>query len=230
MLDCFLSANVHPLTLSPYKKDMDIILKYYPGLKAEQIAQLEQLEPLYREWNEKINVISRKDIDNLYAHHILHALSISIAVRFRTGANILDLGTGGGLPGIPLAILYPNVDFKLVDGTRKKIKVVNEIVAALGLKNVTAQQVRAEEIKKEKFDFVICRGVAKLDKLKMWSNRLIKRKEQHAIPNGLLALKGGNVREEIKLLPKGEYIELFPLKDYFEEEFYKEKYIVYVQR
>ena len=209
---------------------MQPILKYFPKISKEQIVLLEQLGLLYRKWNEKINLISRKDIDNLYQHHILHSLSIALAVRFRAGANILDLGTGGGLPGIPLAILFPNVQFRLIDGTRKKIMVVNEIVQALALDNVQAQHIRAEEIKKEKFDFVVCRGVAKLDKLKMWSNKLLKTKEQHALPNGLLALKGGNIKDEIKLLQKGEYVELFPLSDYFEEAFYAEKYIVYVQR
>ncbi len=207
---------------------MELILKHFPDLTEVQIAQMEQLGPLYRDWNEKINVISRKDIDHLYAHHILHALGIPKVVKFRTGASILDLGTGGGLPGIPLAILYPNVQFTLIDGTRKKIKVVEEIASAIGLENVEARHIRAEELK-GRFDFVVCRAVASLDKLVPWAQRLLKREERHALPNGLLTLKGGNLKNEIKALGKGQYVELFPLTDYFPLEYYIEKYVVYVQ-
>lgn len=207
---------------------MEEIIKYFPNLSPLQISQLEQLETLYKDWNQKINVISRKDIDNLYIHHILHSMAIAKVVKFKPNANILDLGTGGGLPGIPLAILFPETNFTLIDGTRKKIGVVNEIIAALKLTNAKGQQIRAEEIK-QKFDFVTCRGVAKLDKLRIWIARLIKRKEQHAIPNGLLALKGGRIEDEIKELPRGEYLEQYPLKDFFAEEFYLEKYLIYLQ-
>lgn len=207
---------------------MELIQEHFPKLTEPQIAQLEQLEPLYRDWNEKINVISRKDIGHLYPHHVLHALGISKVVKFRTGAQILDLGTGGGLPGIPLAILYPNVQFTLIDGTRKKIKVVEEIASAIGLENVKAKHIRAEELK-GRFDFVVCRAVASLDKLVPWAQRLLKREERHALPNGLLTLKGGNLKNEIKALGKGQYVELFPLTDYFPLEYYIEKYVVYVQ-
>ena len=202
---------------------------YFPDLTEIQQKQFSQLGDLYKDWNQKINVISRKDIDNLYVRHVLHSLAIPPVVRFRSGADILDLGTGGGFPGIPLAILYPEVNFTLIDGTRKKIHVVQEVVDAIGLTNVTARQIRAEELK-AKFDFVVTRAVARLDKLIMWSQRLIKNKENHAIPNGILALKGGDVKAEAKDIPKGNYVEIYPINDFFKEEEFKEKYVIYVQR
>ena len=208
---------------------MDKILSYFPDLTETQQKQFSQLGELYKDWNQKINVISRKDIDNLYVRHVLHSLAIPPVVRFRTGADILDLGTGGGFPGIPLAILYPDVNFTLIDGTRKKIFVVQEVVDALGLENVTARQVRAEELK-GKFDFVVTRAVARLDKLILWSQRLIKNKENHAIPNGILALKGGDVESEIKEIPKGNYSEIYPINDFFKEDEFNEKYVIYVQQ
>ena len=208
---------------------MDKIFSYFPDLTETQQKQFSQLGDLYKDWNQKINVISRKDIDNLYVRHVLHSLAIPPVVRFRTGADILDLGTGGGFPGIPLAILYPEVNFTLIDGTRKKIHVVQEVVDAIGLTNVTARQIRAEELK-AKFDFVVTRAVARLDKLIMWSQRLIKNKENHAIPNGILALKGGDVKSEAKAIPKGNYVEIYPINDFFKEEEFKEKYVIYVQR
>ena len=207
---------------------MDLLKKYFPELSPEQLILLEKLGPLYQDWNQKINVISRKDIDNLYAHHILHSLAITKEIQFNDGAQILDLGTGGGLPGIPLAIYFPKVNFTLIDSTRKKLVVVEEIVSALGLTNVKTKHTRAEELK-QKFDFVICRAVAPLNKLKTWSNRLIQKKQLHALPNGLLTLKGGDIQSEINSLPKGEYIEVFPLKTYFEEEYYDKKYLIYLQ-
>lgn len=207
---------------------METILKYFPGLTESQLAQLAQLEPLYREWNEKINVISRKDIDNLYAHHILHSMAIAKVIKFKAGADILDLGTGGGLPGIPLAILFPQTQFTLIDSTRKKILVVEEISRAIGLANVQARHIRAEEVK-QRFDFVVSRAVASLDKLVSWSFPLIKQKQQHALPNGLISLKGGDVKAEIKTLPRGSYTETFPLSKYFSEEYYLEKFAVYAQ-
>jgi len=208
---------------------MDKILSYFPDLTETQQKQFSQLGDLYKDWNQKINVISRKDIDNLYVRPVLHSLAIPPVVRFRTGADILDLGTGGGFPGIPLAILYPEVNFTLIDGTRKKIHVVQEVVDAIGLTNVTARQIRAEELK-AKFDFVVTRAVARLDKLILWSQRLLKNKEKHAIPNGILALKGGDVESEAKDIPKGNYVEIYPINDFFEEEEFKDKYVIYVQR
>lgn len=207
---------------------MNLIKKYFPKLTQEQLHLLEQLGPLYQDWNQKINLISRKDIDNLYDHHILHALALTKIIKFKAGSEILDLGTGGGLPGIPLAIFFPEVQFTLIDGTRKKIMVVEDIIQQLGLKNAKAQQIRAEELK-GKYDFVICRAVASLDKLVVWSRRLLKHKQQHGLPNGLITLKGGNVKAEIKALPKGEYAEIAALSDFFEEAYYQEKYAVYVQ-
>lgn len=207
---------------------MDSILSHFPKLSPHQIQQFEQLGPLYKEWNQKINVVSRKDIENIYAHHILHSLAIAKIVKFKAGANILDLGTGGGLPGIPLAILFPETHFHLVDGTGKKIRVVQAIIDALQLENVKAQQVRAEELKTH-YDFVICRAVTSLDKLVLWSKKLVKHKQIHGQPNGLITLKGGNIKSEIKALPRGEYVEIYPLSDFFDAAYYEEKSAVYVQ-
>ena len=208
---------------------MDEILKYFPELTAEQRAQFAQLAPLYAEWNDKINVISRKDIAHLYLHHVLHSLALTKIVAFKDGAQVLDLGTGGGFPGIPLAIFYPSVHFTLVDSTAKKIKVVEEIIAALGLKNVMAQHIRAEEIKGMKFDFIVTRAVAPLDQLFRWARHLVAKKHLHALPNGFLALKGGNIREEIKALGKGQYVETTPIQKLFAEPYFEEKMVVYVQ-
>ena len=205
------------------------ILKYFPNLTESQKQQFEQLMPLYTEWNEKINVISRKDMDNLYVHHVLHSLAITRVVAFKDGADILDLGTGGGFPGIPLAILYPSVNFVLVDGTAKKIRVVQEVSDALGLKNVTALAIRVEDLKDKKFDFVVTRAVTLLDQLMRWSHRLIKKNHIHALPNGILALKGGDMKAEIKAMGKGQYVEVSPISQYFKEEYYETKSVVYVQ-
>ncbi len=208
---------------------MDIILKYFPDLTDKQKAQMEALLPLYKDWNEKINVISRKDIDNLYLHHILHSLAIAKVQPLKDGAKILDLGTGGGFPGIPLAILYPSVSFHCVDAIGKKIRVVQEIAATIGLENLTAAHVRVEDIKNQKFDFVVTRAVTTLEQLVRWSQKHIATKHQHALPNGILALKGGNVREEIKTLQKGQYAESTSIQKIFREPFFEEKFVVYVQ-
>jgi len=207
---------------------MEQILSYFPHLTDDQIQQFSALQDLYTDWNAKINVISRKDIENLYERHILHSLTIGKFIKFRTGTKIVDLGTGGGFPGIPLAILFPNVDFTLIDGTGKKITVVNAVAEALELENVKGIQVRAEEIKM-KFDFVVTRAVATLDKLMPWTQRLVHQNDRHAIPNGLIALKGGRVNAEISALGKGAYSEKYPIHKYFQEQFFEEKYLIYVQ-
>ncbi len=207
---------------------MELIEQYFSRLKPEQIDQFSALWELYHEWNTKINVISRKDIDNLYLHHVLHSLAIDKYQHFKSGTKVMDLGTGGGFPGIPLAILLPEVKFDLIDGTKKKITVCNEVITALGLENVKAFQKRAEE-HKGKYDFVVTRAVATIDKLVMWSRRLLSHDHKNSQPNGLIALKGGNIREEMKLLHRSEYTEVVPIQDYFQEEFFAEKYVVYVQ-
>ncbi|MBI1224475.1 MAG: 16S rRNA (guanine(527)-N(7))-methyltransferase RsmG [Bacteroidetes bacterium] len=209
---------------------MQIIEKYFPDLTGEQRHRFAALDALYRDWNAKVNLISRKDIDHLYEHHVLHSLAIAKLLRFNPGAEILDVGTGGGFPGIPLAILMPDVKFHLIDGTLKKIKVVQDVIEQLGLENAKAEQVRAEELKRVQYDFVVTRAVAELNLLRLWtSQRLFKNKESHPIPNGLIALKGGNVKAEIKALPKGEYTETYPISDFFEEEYFKEKMVLYLQ-
>ncbi len=209
-----------------------LIAKYFPNLSAEQLAQFESLEPLYREWNEKINVVSRQDIENLTERHVLHSLAIAKVIQFKPGSQILDLGTGGGFPGIPLAIFFPESKFVLVDGTGKKIRVVQEVADALGLENVTAIHGRAEEIKMNgQFDFVLSRGVTTLDKLLVWTQKFLKKSHVHVLPNGLIALKGGDLKAEIRELPgKGkEYSEVFPIRNFFRESFFEEKSVVYVQ-
>lgn len=203
------------------------IFQYFPSLTSQQIQQIDALEELYREWNDKINVISRKDIGNLYEHHVLHSLAIARFISFTPGTKIFDLGTGGGFPGIPLAILFPECQFTLADGTAKKIVVVNEVIRHLNLKNAKGVAKRAEEVK-EKFDFVVTRAVAKIDKLLPWSRRLIHQNHKNSYPNGLIALKG-NIKEEINLLEKHEYREIIPIQQYFSESFFEEKFIVYVQ-
>jgi len=209
---------------------MQIIEKYFPDLTNEQRQRFVALDSLYRDWNAKVNLVSRKDIDNLYERHVLHSLAIAKVLRFHAGAEILDVGTGGGFPGIPLAILMPDVSFHLIDGTLKKIKVVQDVIEQLGLENARAQPVRAEELKNAHYDFVVTRAVAELNMLRLWtSQRLFKTKESHSMPNGLIALKGGNLRAEIKALPKGEYTETYPISDFFEEEYFKEKFVVYLQ-
>ncbi|HPK08838.1 MAG TPA: 16S rRNA (guanine(527)-N(7))-methyltransferase RsmG [Saprospiraceae bacterium] len=207
---------------------MEIIEKYFPELTSIQKERFAALPQLYAEWNQMINVISRKDVENIMLHHVLHSLSIAKYISFKEGSKIFDLGTGGGFPGIPLAILFPESDFTLVDGTGKKIKVVNAIIESLNLTNAKGLHARAEEIK-GKYDFVVSRAVAKVDQLIHWSRRLISNNQQNRLPNGLIALKGGNLVEELKLLPKWEYYEVTPISNYFSEPFFEEKNIVYIQ-
>lgn len=207
---------------------MELLLKYFPKLSDKQKLQFESLLPLYKEWNDKINVVSRKDIENLYLHHVLHSLSIAKFITFKPGATFLDLGTGGGFPGIPLAIFFPKSKFTLIDGTGKKVKVVEEIANAINLDNVTPLHKRAEE-HKGKYDFVLSRAVTDLDQLLRWSRRLISSTHQHNIPNGLITLKGGNVKDEIKTLGKKEYTESYKLIKWFDDPFFDEKFLIYVQ-
>ena len=208
---------------------MELILKYFPDLTETQIAQFAQLGDLYKEWNDKINVISRKDIDNIYLHHVLHSLAIAKVMKFKEGTKVLDLGCGGGFPGIPMAIMFPDVHFTLIDGTRKKILVVNEVAQAIGLTNAKGIHVRAEE-HKMKYDFVITRAVALVEKLVNWSHNLIHNKHKNSFPNGIIALKGGNVEEEISQTTNKVNSEVYPIKDIFEEEYYNEKFVIYIQR
>ncbi|MDV3310754.1 MAG: 16S rRNA (guanine(527)-N(7))-methyltransferase RsmG [Cyclobacteriaceae bacterium] len=200
------------------------ISTYFP-LSLRQQQQFSQLGPLYREWNEKINVVSRKDIDNLYVNHVLHSLGIAKVIAFRKGAAILDVGTGGGFPGIPLAIFFPDTHFHLVDSIGKKITVVKAVAEAVGLTNVTAEQVRAETLKGE-YDFVVTRAVARLKELYRWTNKLIKKQSVHTLPNGILALKGGDLAEEIAEVRRPT--KLFALSDYFAEPYFETKFVVHV--
>lgn len=209
---------------------MELIKNYFPEISAASLEKLETLEPIYREWNDKINVISRKDIDNFNTHHLLHSLAIAKYIKFKPGTSVLDLGTGGGFPGIPLAIIFPEVQFTLIDGIRKKIKVVQEVIDATGLENVSAAQQRAEEMKGRTFDFVVSRAVAPIDKLYEWSYRLIHQHHKNAIPNGLIALKGGNLKNELKALTRGIYKEKTHIFNWLDLEYFEEKYIVYVQK
>jgi len=209
---------------------LELIHKYFPDLSDKQYAQFEKIGQLYREWNEKINVISRKDIDNLYLHHILHSLTIAKFIKFKDETKVLDLGTGGGFPAIPLAILFPKVQITAIDGTRKKITVVNEIKAGAEIENLTALHVRAEE-HRQKYEFVVTRAVAKIGKLREWTMHLIDTENQrHALPNGIIALKGGRVKDETGELSKRDYYETHPLPKLIYEPYYEEKYILYLQR
>lgn len=208
---------------------MEEILKYFVDFTDQQRAQFAQLDPFYREWNEKINLVSRKDIDNLYPNHILHSLAILKFMKFKPQSRILDVGTGGGFPGIPLAIALPDVDFYLVDSIGKKINVVKDAIEVLGLKNVQAQHIRAEDLKVGSFDFVVSRAVAPLPDLMRWSQKHISKTHKNILPNGLIALKGGNVKAEIKTLWSGTYADSTPVKKYFNLPHFEDKYVVYVQ-
>lgn len=202
-----------------------IVQKYFTALTPEQVNRFEMLDALYREWNECINVVSRKDIDNLYINHVLHSLGIAKVQSFNPGAEILDVGTGGGFPGIPLAILFPQTQFHLVDSIGKKIKVVHEIARALGLNNVIGQQIRAEQIQ-HKYDFIVSRAVTRLNEFYGWVNRKVKTESTHDLDNGILYLKGGDLTEELNELKK--HYSLYNLSDYFTEDFFETKKVVYV--
>lgn len=203
----------------------NIVYKYFTQLTDTQQKQIDQLDELYRDWNAKINVISRKDIDGLYLHHVLHSMALSRILRFKPGTRILDFGTGGGFPGIPLAILFPECQFRLIDGTGKKIKVAQAVADAIGLKNVEAVHRRGEE-EKDKFDFIVSRAVMPLPDLVKIVRKNIAHEQHNALANGLLVLKGGDLKEEIR--PFKNIVELTPLSDYFEEEWFQEKYAIYL--
>jgi len=203
---------------------MDEILKYFPDLTDIQIEQFQKLDFLYHDWNEKINVISRKDIDALYTKHILHSLGIAKIMKFEPGATVLDVGTGGGFPGIPLAILFPETRFYLIDVIAKKIKVVQGVVDALELKNVKAEQKRAELVKGD-FDFIVSRAVTNMPDFVSWIKDKIKKQHKHTLKNGILYLKGGDLAEELKDFPKAT---LYDLADFFEDEFFETKKVVHL--
>jgi 16S rRNA (guanine527-N7)-methyltransferase len=223
---------------------MEIILKYFTEFTPVQVQQYSALENLYKDWNSKINVISRKDIDSLYEKHVLHSLSIAAVFEFEPGMEIIDIGTGGGFPGIPLAIFFPEVKFHLADSIAKKLKVVEAIVSEIGLKNVTTQHIRAEEIKNRKFDFVVSRAVAPLKDLWRWSKPLLKSRKSGVISHesvqspenselqklnpGLICLKGGDLAEEIQ--ESGTRPRMIKTEDIFNEDFFKEKYLLFVSR
>ena len=204
---------------------MQNILKYFPNLSPEQITRFEKMDPLYRDWNEKINLISRKDIDSLYEKHILYSLAIAKIISFRPGTRILDVGTGGGFPGIPLAILFPESQFVLIDSTGKKIKVVQAVAEELGLKNVTALHTRAEEVK-DVFDFVISRAVTAFPAFVDLVKKNVSRKPQNSLPNGIIYLKGGDFEEELKDFKRN--VEVTEISGFFTEPFFETKKVVYL--
>ncbi len=210
---------------------MDIILKYFDDFTDEQIDRFRKLDGLYREWNEKINVVSRKDIDALYLKHVLHSLAIAVICPFDDGAEVIDIGTGGGFPGIPLAIFFPNVHFLLVDSIGKKIKVTQEVADGLGLKNVTTLHGRVEEIKGRTFDYAVSRAVAPLGDLWRWINPVIRRgQKSDELPNGLVCLKGGDLREEIKATGMQKIVQAWSVHNIFQEPEFEEKCVLYVPK
>lgn len=203
----------------------EIIRQYFPELTEEQQRQIDALDALYRDWNAKINVISRKDIDQLYEHHVLHSLAIAKVLRFKPGTEILDFGTGGGFPGIPLAILFPECHFRLIDGTGKKIRVAQEVSNAIGLKNCEPVHLRGEE-EKGKYDFIVSRAVMPLPDLVKLMRKNISKTQRNAMPNGILCLKGGNLQTELQ--PYHNIVETTDISNFFHEEWFKEKYVIYL--
>ncbi|CAA0164881.1 16S rRNA (guanine(527)-N(7))-methyltransferase RsmG [Tenacibaculum maritimum] len=203
---------------------MDILLKYFDGLSEIQLAQFSKLKELYKDWNLKINVVSRKDIDELYLRHVLHSLGIAKVMQFKAEAKVMDVGTGGGFPGIPLAILFPETDFHLVDSIGKKIKVVNEVAEGLGLKNVRTTHGRVEEVK-DTYDFIVSRAVAQMETFERWVKNKVHKKQQHDLKNGILYLKGGDLVEELQHFPKAT---IYNLSDFFKEEFFETKKVVHL--
>lgn len=211
--------------------NLDIVLKYFADFTEEQLQQLCKLDTLYKEWNEQINVISRKDIDALYEKHVLHSLAIAAICPFDDGAQVVDIGTGGGFPGIPLAIFFPNVNFLLVDSIGKKIKVVNEVAEGIGLKNVSTIHGRVEEIKGRTFDYAVSRAVAPLNDLWKWISPLIKRgQKSDELPNGLVCLKGGDLTKEINETGLKRIVQAWKVHEIFPEPSFEEKFVVYVPK
>ena len=206
----------------------EIIKKYFPKIDKDKFELFQQLEELYIEWNNKINVISRKDIDNLYLHHVLHSLSILKFIKIKDESTVLDLGTGGGFPGIPLAIMLPEVQFTLLDSRKKKLTVVEEISKVLGLSNVATIHQRIED-HNGSYDFVLTRAVASAKKIVSWSRPIISEKEKNILPNGIIALKGGELKAELLEIKQHCYFEKISLQDYFEEKFFDTKYLIYIQ-
>lgn len=204
---------------------MNKILEYFPHLTDKQREQFKALQALYEDWNQKINVISRKDISNLYSHHVLHSLAIAKAINFKDGTTIMDFGTGGGFPGIPLAIMFPNCKFKLIDGTGKKIMVANEVIKAIGLTNVVAEHIRGEE-EKGKYNFIVSRAVMPLPDLIKIVKKNISKEQNNALPNGVIVLKGGNTEGEIHEHKK--LAEITPLSNWFKDDWFKEKSLIYI--
>lgn len=204
---------------------MNEILEYFPHLTDKQMEQFKALQTLYEDWNQKINVISRKDISNLYSHHVLHSLAIAKAINFKDGTTIMDFGTGGGFPGIPLAIMFPNCKFKLIDGTGKKIMVANEVIKAIGLTNVVAEHIRGEE-EKGKYNFIVSRAVMSLPDLIKIVKKNISKEQNNALPNGVIVLKGGNTEGEIHEHKK--LAEITPLSNWFKDDWFKEKSLIYI--
>ena len=204
---------------------MDIVTKYFPDLTSQQLEQFGRLEALYTEWNAKINVISRKDIEQLYEHHILHSLAIAKVIQFKSGTSVLDVGTGGGFPGIPLAILFPECTFMPIDSIGKKIKVVTEVASALGLQNVNAQHIRVEDVK-QKFDFVVSRAVTAFPRFVALVRTKISDQNNNSLPNGILYLKGGDFEEEIA--PFGKQVKIYELQSFFQEEFFETKKLIHM--
>ncbi|MBE6270258.1 MAG: 16S rRNA (guanine(527)-N(7))-methyltransferase RsmG [Prevotella ruminicola] len=203
----------------------EIIQKYFPELSDEQRQQFDALDALYRDWNTKINVISRKDIDQLYEHHVLHSLAIAKIVNFRPGTRILDFGTGGGFPGVPLSILFPECQFKLIDGTGKKIRVAQEVCNAIGLKNCQPTHLRGED-EKDKYDFIVSRAVMPLPDLVKLMRKNISKDQRNALPNGVICLKGGDLQAELQ--PYHKIVETTDISQFFSEEWFKEKYVIYL--
>ena len=203
----------------------EIIYRYFPSLSDTQLQQFAALGELYRDWNTKINVISRKDIDQLYEHHVLHSLAIAKVINFRPGTRILDFGTGGGFPGVPLSILFPECQFKLIDGTGKKIRVAQEVCNVIGLKNCAPTHLRGED-EKDKYDFIVSRAVMPLPDLVKLMRKNISKTSTNALPNGVLCLKGGNLQAELQ--PYHKIVETTEISQFFSEEWFKEKYVIYL--